>query len=233
MYFLGHGLNIVWDNELLHSIWGDPVAERKFNVGAYFESHEDPFYANVVFYFETKETFCAYNPVHVRAVLFGNRLNKTAVAGIILEGSRFYPDRLDIYGLIPQTGLIELHEPTDPTLVDLVSQYPQALVLEGETTVQWHLEGDYRWGIVNATKDVIVQEEEYEKGQYRPIIHILSVDSLIQIRNNQRMEALTFAVFGLSILGVQPIIKSIAFQDIKSGNGTKREHPPRYSIQYE
>lgn len=213
----------MWDSELLHYIWGDPIAERKFNVGAYFESYEDPFYANVVFYFETNEAFCAYNPVHIRAVLFGNRLNKTAVAGIILQGSRFYPDRLDVYGLIPQTGLIELHKPTDPTLAILASKYPQALVLEGETTVQWNLEGDYRWGIVNATKDVTVREEEYKEEQYRPIIHISPVDSLIQTRNNQRMEALTFAVFGLSILGVQPIIKSIVFQDIKSGNGAKPE----------
>lgn len=216
IYFLGHALNIVMDNELLRSIWGEPITVRKFNVGAYFESYEGPFYVNVVFYFETKETFCAYNPIHVRAVLFGNRLNETAVAGIILQGSRFYPDRLDVYGLIPQTGLIELHEPTDPTLVDLASQYPEALVLEGKTTVQWNLEGDYRWGIVNATKDVMVREEEYKEEQYRPIIHISPVDSLIQIGNNQRMEALTFSVFGLSILAVQPIIKSIAFEDIET-----------------
>jgi len=218
IYFLGHGLNIVWDNGLLHSIWGETISVRKLNVGSYFESHEDLFYANVVFYFETRETFCAYNPIHVRAVLFGNRLSETEVAGIILQGSRFYPDRLDVYNLIPQTGLIELHEPNDPTLADLASQYPEALVLEGETTVQWHLEGDYGWSIVNGTKDIIIREEDY-KGS--PIIHISPVDVMIQIRNNQRMEALTFAVFGLSILAVQPVVKSIAFQNIKSRKSKK------------
>lgn len=78
VYFLGHAINIVWDNDLLHSLWGNPITNRKLNVGAYFQSHEDPFFANVVFYFETEETFCAYNPIHVRAVLFGNKLSKTA-----------------------------------------------------------------------------------------------------------------------------------------------------------
>jgi len=220
IYFLGHGLNIVWDNELLHSIWGDPITERKLNTGSYFESHEDPFYANVVFYFDASETFCAYNPIHVRAVLIGNRLSETAVAGIILQGSRFYPDKLDIYNLIPQTGLIELHEPSDLTLVNLASQHPDVLILEGETTVQWHLEGDYGWGIVNGTRDIIIREEDYTGS---PVIHISPVDVMINIRANQRMEALTHSVFGLSILAVQPIIKSIAFHNIKSGND-KHEH---------
>lgn len=106
--------------------------------------------------------------------------------------------------------MIELHEPKDPTLVDLASQYPEALVLEGEIIVQWQLEGDYGWGIVNGTKDIMIREEDY-KGF--PIIHISPVDVMIQIRTNQRIEALTFAAVGLSILAVQPVIKSIVFQD--------------------
>jgi len=218
IYFLGRGLNIVWENSLLRYIWGDPITERKFNVGSYFESHEDPFYANVVFYFETSDAFCAYNPIHVRAVLFGNRLSNTAVAGIILQGSRFYPDRLDVYNLIPQTGLIELHEPNDPTLADLASQYPEALILEGEVTVQWHLEGDYGWTIVNGTRDIMVREEDYTGS---PIIHISPVDVMIQIKTSRRMEALTFAAVFLSFLAVQPIIKSMFFQDSKSENAQK------------
>lgn len=84
-YFIGGSLNIVWDNELLHFVYGKSSSVREFNVGAYFESNEDPFYANVIFYFETNETFCAYNPIHVRAVLMGNRLSETEVAGIILK----------------------------------------------------------------------------------------------------------------------------------------------------
>lgn len=216
IYFVGHGLNIVWENSLLRHIWGEPTSEREFNVGSYFESYEDPFYAEVMFHFRTNETFCSYNPIHVRAVLLGNRLSKTAVAGIVLQNSRFYPDRLDVYNLIPQTGLIELHEPNDPTLVNLAAQYPEALILEGAVTVQWHLEGDYGWTIVNGTKDVIIREEDYTGS---PIIHISPVDVMVQIRSNQRIEALTFVAVGLSILAVQPIIKSMFFQDSKSEKG--------------
>lgn len=199
---------------------------RRFNVGSYFESHEDKFYANVVFYFETDEAFCAYNPIHVRAVLMGNRLNTSAVAEILLQGSRFVPDKLDVYGLIPQTGAIILHAPTDQNLTELASEYPAALILEGETVVQWNLEGDYHWGLANVTENIIFKGEFYQGS---PIIHISPVDVMTQIQSNHRMEALTFAIFGLSILSAQPIVKSIAEQiaEYTGLQETKDASPPQ------
>jgi len=193
---------------------------RTFNVGSYFQSNENSFYANLVFYFRADEAFCAYNPIHVRAVLFGNRLNTSAVAEILLEGSRFVPDKLDVYGLIPQTGAIVLHAPTDPNLTQLAADNPTGLILEGETDVQWNLEGDYHWGLANVTENIIF------KGEFQgsPIIHISSVDVMTQIRSNQRMEALTFAIFGLSILSAQPIIKAIALHVAESA-GLKEAVP--------
>jgi hypothetical protein len=207
IYFLGTALNIIWDYQPLHMIFGTPSATRKFNTSNYYKSNEDQFYASVQFYFETSEAFCAYNPIKVRAVVFGNRLNSSAVAVIILQSSRFVPDKMDVYGLIPQTGGIVLHEPTDPTLVNLSRENPTALTLEGESTVQWNLEGDYYWGIANGTENVMIKEEFFQGS---PIIHISSVDVMTQIKGNQRIEALTYALFGLSILTAQPIIKSIA-----------------------
>lgn len=220
MFFIGTAFNIVWDYQPLHAIFGTPTTARKFNMGNYYKSNEDQFQANVQFYFETSEAFCAYNPIKVRTVVFGNRLNSSAVAQIILQSSRFVPDIMDVSGLIPQTGGIILHGPTDPVLLNLSSQNPAALVLEGESTVQWNLEGDYHWGIANGTENVIIKEEYFQGS---PIIHISSVDVMTQIRGNQRIEALTYAIFGLSILAAQPIFKSIAREILAKSEPAEEE----------
>jgi len=227
VYFVGTALNIVWDYQPLHTIFGSPTTTRKFNMGNYYKSNEDQFYANVQFYFETSEAFCAYNPIKARAVVFGNGLNTSAVAEIILQSSRFVPDKMDVYGLIPQTGAIVLHEPTDPVLINLSKQYPTALVLEGESTLQWNLEGDYHWGIANGTENVIVKEEFFQGS---PIIHISSVDVMTQIKGNQRIEALTYALFGLSILAAQPIIKSIAKEVIAKAKPAEKNDDAEKSL---
>ena len=204
--FFGMALNIIWDFQPLHTLFGTASTARKFSTSTSFESAQDSFFAYVQFYFETDEAFCAYNPINVRAVVIGNRLNQSNLAGIILEESRFVPDKLDVYGFIPQTGVITLHEPTDPQLVSLSQENPDGLLLEGETTVQWNLEGDYGWAIINRINDVGVPTYAFNT----PIIHISSVDVMTQIRGNQRIEALTYALFGLSILTAQPILKTIA-----------------------
>jgi len=115
-------------------------------------------------------------------------------------------------------------------LIDLALKHPEGLILEGEATVQWHLEGDYRWGIVNGTENIIIREEEYQGS---PIIHISPVDCIIEITNSKRMEALTFAVFALSILASYPIIKSIAFQNVASGNSKKKRTPKVPKVAFE
>lgn len=208
----GVALNIVWDFQPLHTVFGTPSAVRKFNTSTSLNSSQDSFFAYIQFYFETNEAFCSYNPIKVRAVFLGNRLNNSAIASIILEESRFVPDKLDVYGVIPQTAFITLHEPTDPALISLSRENPNGLILEGETTVQWNLEGDYGWVVANRINDVGVTTEDFSSS----VIHISSVDIMTQIKGNQRIEALTYALFGLSILTAQPILKPIAKEVLRA-----------------
>jgi hypothetical protein len=206
LILFGIALNIIWDFKPLHVIFGNTSANREFSTSVPFSSAQDNFTAYIQFTFDTDQAFCAYNPIHVRAVLLGNRLNQSDVQGISLFGSRFILDNLDVYGVIPQTGFITLHAPVDPKLIVLSQENPGGLILEGETTLQWNLEGDYGWAILTRLHDVNTPSSAYGAS----VIHISSVDIMTQIRGNQRIEALTYALFGLSVLTAQPIVKAIS-----------------------